>query len=211
MLRGIVRVLKKCPFDLGQYELRHTTKGKLIAFGLVEPGMGKRALDVGCRDGYWSEKLKARGYDVVAIDIEPQYLGALALDANADLPFADDEFDLIWCSEVIEHLKNPVFSIGEFKRILKPGGSLVMTTPNHGLWIFRLIEKLGFSMSQLENETHTYFFSYHDICKLIGKGEFYGYFPYWLIKFRIVGAAPRLSPTIIWRHFNDKLAPWEQS
>ena len=60
MLRGIVRALKKLPLDLGQYELRYTTKGKQIAFALVGRGEGKKALDVGCRDGYWAEKLKAR-------------------------------------------------------------------------------------------------------------------------------------------------------
>lgn len=204
MLRKFVRTLKKLPFDFGQYELRHTTKGKSIAFGLVEPGQGKKALDVGCRDGYWSEKLKSKGYEVVAIDIEPHYAGALTVDANAVLPFADDQFDLIWCSEVIEHLRNPAFTIHEFKRVLQPGGSLVMTTPNHDLWVFRMIEAVGISMARLENETHTCFFSYSDIRSLVGNSDFYGYFPYLLMKFRISGAAPWLSPTIVSRHLNDK-------
>ncbi len=212
MLRRLVRTLKKLPFDFGQYELRYTTKGKSIAFGLVGFGYGKKALDVGCRDGYWSEKLKNSGYDVVAIDIEPHYPSALTLDANAVLPFADDEFDLIWCSEVIEHLRNPAFTIGEFKRVLKPGGSLVMTTPNHDLWIFRLIEAIGIPMSQLENETHTCFFTYSDIRNLVGTSDFYGYFPYVLMKFRVARTAPWLSPTIVWRHLNDKkVAPAKSS
>src|ERR1017187_457005 len=118
MLRRIVRVLKKIPFDLGQYELRHRTKGKNIAFDLVGPGEGKKALDVGCREGYWTEKLKRKGYQVVAIDIEPHCAEGLAVDANRALPFAESEFDLVWCSEVIEHLSNPAFTIAEFKRVL---------------------------------------------------------------------------------------------
>jgi len=204
MLRRIVRVLKKIPFDLGQYELRHTTKGKKIAFDLVGPAGGKKALDVGCRDGYWAEKLKAKGYQVVAIDIEPQYAEGIRLDANQVLPFGESEFDLIWCSEVIEHLDNPALAIAEFKRVLKPGGSLVMTTPNQKFWIFRLIEALGISMQRLENETHTYFFSYSEVRKLVGDCDFYGYFPYLLLKLRISATAPLLSPTIVWRHLNDK-------
>jgi ubiquinone/menaquinone biosynthesis C-methylase UbiE len=204
MLRRIVRVLKKIPFDLGQYELRHRTKGKKIAFDLVGPGEGKKALDVGCREGYWTEKLKRKGYQVVAIDIEPHYSEGLAVDANQALPFAESEFDLVWCSEVIEHLSNPAFTIAEFKRVLKPGGSLVMTTPNQKFWIFRLVEALGISMQRLENETHTYFFSYSDIQALAGDGDFYGYFPYLLLKMRISAAAPLLSPTIVSRHLNDK-------
>lgn len=204
MLRKMVRVLKRFPLDLGQYELRYTTKGKQIAFDLVARGEGKKALDVGCRDGYWARKLKTKGYEVVAVDIEPHYAEGLQVDANANLPFADNEFDLIWCSEVIEHLNNPGFTIAEFKRVLKPGGSLVMTTPNQRFWIFQLIEALGISMQRLENETHTCFFSYSDIRSLIGDCDFYGYFPYLVFKFRVSTAAPLLSPTIIWRHANDK-------
>ena len=207
ILRRIVRALKKIPFDLGQYEVRRTTKGKKIAFALVDPGKGKKALDVGCRDGFWTEKLKSKGYQVVAIDIGPQYAEALTVDANQTLPFADSEFDLIWCAEVMEHLANPAFTISEFKRVLKPGGSMVMTTPNQKFWIFWLIESLGISMQRLENETHTYFFSYSDIRKLAGPGDFYGYFPYFLVKLRISRAASWLSPTIVSRHFNDKPKP----
>lgn len=206
MLRGIVRVLKKFPLDLGQYELRYTTRGKTIAFDLLEPGQGKKALDVGCRDGFWSKKLESKGYQVMAMDIEPHYAKGLRVDANQKLPFAESEFDLIWCSEVIEHLNNPAFTIAEFKRVLKPGGALVMTTPNQKFWLFRLIEILGISMQRLQNETHTYLFSYSDIRKLVGKSDFYGYFPYLFLKFRISASAPFLSPTIVWRHLNDKCA-----
>jgi 2-polyprenyl-3-methyl-5-hydroxy-6-metoxy-1,4-benzoquinol methylase len=200
----MVRVLKKIPFDLGQYELRYTTKGKKIAFGLVDVGTGKKALDVGCRDGYWSEKLKLKGYQVVAMDVEPRCPKALCIDANQMLPFPDSEFDLIWCSEVIEHLKDPAFTFAEFKRVLKPSGSLVMTTPNQKFWLFRIIEAAGIPMQLLENESHTHFFSYSDIRGLVGDCDFFGYFPYWLLKLRISTAASLLSPTIVWRHRNDK-------
>ena len=132
MLRSLVRLLKKLPIDLGQYEVRYRTKGKRIAFDLVPDGAGKKALDVGCRDGYWSEKLKTKGYTVVSCDLEPHYPGALTLNANQRLPLGDSEFDLVWCSEVIEHLLDAKFTVAEFKRILKPGGALVMTTMDMG-------------------------------------------------------------------------------
>ena len=160
---------------------------------------------MGCRDGYYAEKLQRKGYRVVAIDIEPQHPAALKVDANAALPFQDDEFDLVWCSEVIEHLSSPASTVAEFKRVLKPGGVLVMTTPNNKLWIFRLIERLGILMARLENETHTYFFSpTPDIANLVGESDLYGYFPYLFLKFRISAAATWLSPTIVCRHINDK-------
>lgn len=46
-----------------------------------------------------------------------------------DMPFEDKTIDVILCSEVFEHLKNPVLAIKEFSRILKPGGKLILTAP----------------------------------------------------------------------------------
>lgn len=204
MLRRIVRTLKKLPLDFGQYELRYSTKGKLIAYSLTGSGHGKRALDVGCRDGYWSEKLKQKGYEVLSCDIDPRCAQGLTVDANGELPFGDSEFDLLWCSEVIEHLLDPAFTIQEFKRVLKPGGKLVMTTPNQDFWLFRFIQRLGISSAAISNEDHTFFFTYSDMKKLVGGCDFYGYFPYLLLKFRISTAAALMSPTIVLRHLNDK-------
>ena len=204
MLRRVVKLLKKLPVDLGQYELRYRTKGKLIAYDLVGNGAGKKALDIGCRDGYWSEKLKQKGYSVVPCDIEPQYSGANKLDANLPFPFAEDEFDLAWCTEVIEHLLDPAFTIAELKRVLKPGGLLIMTTPNQGFWVFRAFARFGVSMASLQNEEHQHDFSYSDMRRLVGICDFYGYFPYALVKWRIQMAASVLSPPIVLCHGNDK-------
>lgn len=206
MLRRIVRTLKKLPLDFGQYELRYSTKGKLIAYSLADAGQGRKALDVGCRDGYWSRKLKQRGYEVISCDIDPHCPDGLIVDANAKLPFDDNEFDLLWCSEVIEHLLDPAFTIQEFKRVLKPDGRLLMTTPNQDFWVFRLIEKLGVTTATIENEDHTFFFNYSDMKELVGDCDFYGYFPYLLLKFRISATAPLMSPTIVLCHANDKAA-----
>jgi len=46
------------------------------------------------------------------------------------LPFADQSFDLVTCTEVIEHLEHYRETLREMHRVLKPGGSLVLTTPN---------------------------------------------------------------------------------
>src|SRR6267143_1760416 len=137
LIRQVVALLKKIPLDFGQYELRHTTKGKLILLGLLDDGGGKKALDLGCREQFWTQKLKAKGYEVVSVDLDPQHPSVLRVDANDPLPFPDEVFDLVWCTEVIEHVVDPAFTLGEINRVLKPGGRLLLSTPNSAFWAFR--------------------------------------------------------------------------
>ncbi len=197
MWRSIFKRLKKLPIDFGQYEQRYTSKGKLIAYELAGDGSGKAALDLGCRDGYWSERLVQKGYQVTSVDVAPQYSKAIALDANREFPFPNESFDLVWCSEVIEHLKDPAFSIAQMKRVLKPRGSLVMTTPNREFWFYRLCEGLGISAMEIQNEEHTCFLSFSEMKELLGDCDEYGFFAYFLFKRAIIRYAPLLSPTIV--------------
>lgn len=202
--RRIVKVLKRIPIDLGQYELRYSTKGKQIAFGLVGDGTGKKALDLGCRDGYWSEKLAGKGYEVTSVDLVPQCPKAIRVNADLALPLAENEFDLVWCAEVIEHLKDPAFTAAEVRRILKPGGQFIVTTPNQGCWIFQLLEKLGVSSATIENEEHQHFLTYAMMAKLLPNSALYGYFPYIAYKGTITRFAEALSPTIVAAYGNQK-------
>ncbi len=53
------------------------------------------------------------------------------VDLNSEpLPYAGEEFDLVTCSEVLEHLENPRGVLREIHRVLKPGGLFIVTTPN---------------------------------------------------------------------------------
>ncbi len=111
---------------------------------------GDRVLDVGAGFGRHVFECARRGADVVAldyaedevvqtratlggmvdageIDVE-RFKGVLRGDAT-QLPFADDSFDVVITSEVLEHIQDDVAAIAEMVRVLKPGGHFAATVP----------------------------------------------------------------------------------
>lgn len=193
-----IKLLKKLPIDVGQGELKHNTEAKIIALRHIPPAKrGARALDVGCRDGYYSEILKQRGYSVESVDIEPKYAYATVLDANGRLPWKNKAFDLVWCSEVIEHLESPEFSLSEFRRVLKPGGTLIITTPNSGCWFYLILALFGIPPKALQNAGHRHFFNINDIRRLFSNAILMGYFPYAVVKLTINHGLGLLTPAFV--------------
>jgi SAM-dependent methyltransferase len=110
---------------------------------------GTRALDVSCRNGEVMRALAARGFEVRGTRFErglPPIEG-MPLDEGVDLtrglPYPDESFDLVVLTEVIEHLENHRTALSEVARVLRPGGRLILTTPN----IMRLDSRLSFMLS----------------------------------------------------------------
>lgn len=94
-----------------------------------------RLLEVPAGEGALAWQLHKLGYSVTAGDIDPRFfkVGAIPcvyVDLNQRFPFEDGQFDFITCIEGIEHLQDQYHFIRECCRILTPGGSLVLSTPN---------------------------------------------------------------------------------
>lgn len=198
-MAGILQYLKRIPIDLGQGAVAERTEGKQIALRLVPPGEGRRALDVGAREGHQTRWLRERGYDVTSLDLQPCFPECLAVNVDEGLPFEDDSFDLVWCAEVIEHLRDPERALAEFRRVAKPGGDILLTTPNSYAWLFRLIALFGLTPQRIQRPDHLHYFDEATIVRLAPDAEVFGYFPYLLVKRTIRRGVGALSPTFVLR------------
>jgi 2-polyprenyl-3-methyl-5-hydroxy-6-metoxy-1,4-benzoquinol methylase len=107
---------------------------------LPEPLENKLVLDMGCGTGWFTQRLLVGSARVVASDIGHQLLvetrkkyrdALLAQNSLERLGFASNTFDVIVCTEVIEHTPDPQHSVHELLRVLKPNGILILTVPNH--------------------------------------------------------------------------------
>jgi 2-polyprenyl-3-methyl-5-hydroxy-6-metoxy-1,4-benzoquinol methylase len=113
-----------------------------LAFAREHVTAGQRVLDLGCGSGEFTSSLAAAGAQVIGAEVaETAILAAQRLHPDGDfrlvpfdgeLPFDDDAFELVWASEVIEHVADTHLWLNEVRRVLRPGGRLLITTPSHG-------------------------------------------------------------------------------
>lgn len=113
------------------------------------PASGQRLLDVSCKEGEVLQALRSHGFVLRGTNFEPRgpRLDDIPVDYGVDLrqplPYDDASFDVLLLVEVIEHLENHRLALTELTRILRPGGVLILTTPN----IMRLSSRLHFFLS----------------------------------------------------------------
>jgi len=113
---------------------------------LTEDIKGKALLDAGCGTGWFSQAAAARGARVTSMDVGSELLKIVAQKCVSKrvigdlmkMPFKAKSFDIVVSSEVIEHVTDPRKAISEMYRVLKPGGILIITTPNR-FWYFSLL------------------------------------------------------------------------
>ena len=112
------------------------------AIDWLDPAPDDRVLDVGCGTGFATEGLLERTDNVHGLDQSSHQLErAWEKFGKTDqvrfyrgdaerLPFADDAFDAVWSSGSIEYWPDPVAALAEFRRVVKPGGRVLVVGPD---------------------------------------------------------------------------------
>lgn len=116
--------------------------GPRRAFLLAHVAPGDTVLDVGCGAGELSAALVQAGATPVAVDVAAEALRrarelVTGLDARLwrpgePLPADDASVDVAWAGEVVEHVVDLAPWLSEVRRVLRPHGTLLVTTPDHG-------------------------------------------------------------------------------
>ena len=133
--------------------------------GLLRPGI--KVLEIGCGRGTLLHRLSAQGLDVVGVETSATRIeesralyGALRIEqiSGTALPFHDGQFDLVLSFDVLEHIPDTERHLLEVHRVLKPGGSYLLQTPNK--WtnsVFETIRWRSLSKWRVDHcSLHTY-------------------------------------------------------
>jgi SAM-dependent methyltransferase len=132
---------------------------------------GKSVLDIACGVGYGSQVLIDNGAArVVGGDISPEAIGyaeqryasprvSFAIMAAEDIPLSTGSIDCAVSLETIEHIPNPRGFLRELDRVLKPGGTLVISTPNRATY--------GLGRDAPDNPYHTQEYTLEEFRELL--------------------------------------------
>ena len=119
-------------------------------------------VDVGCATGDFLIAARARGWRASGVEVSADAVGVarargleVALGTLADAPLADASVDVITMLDVIEHLPDPLAELRRIRRILRPGGLIVVETPN---WRSVYRRLLGKRWAALQPHLHILYF-----------------------------------------------------
>jgi len=199
---------------------------RMLKRTVAEP-QGVRLLDIGCSSGLFLAEARAVGFTVSGAELSPDTAAFarshFGLDVHAGdwrtAGYADASFDVITLFDVIEHLADPLAELRAIRRLLKPGGILLQSTPDiDGLFprlSYRLAHRLGY-WPHPEPPHHLFQFSRKTLTRMtikagyevaradqtrIGLDYSFGTPQSWRLSPKLLGYALLFAPTAV-------LGPW---
>lgn len=162
-----------------EYTGKYLTKWRervLSVESIAEPG---HLLDVGCGAGAFLLNALARDWRAWGLEVSHDAISALPEPARShavvgrleSAPFADESLDALTLFDVIEHVRSPLDFLGNARRPLKPGGLLVITTPDAGSMKAR-IKRRFWRYFDFDRYLHLYHFSARTLTLALRKTGF---------------------------------------
>ncbi|HEX3910545.1 MAG TPA: class I SAM-dependent methyltransferase [Solirubrobacteraceae bacterium] len=166
----------------------------------VEP---LRVLDVGCGEGQLTAAVAQAGFQVLGLDVAQEPLRRARerhpelelrlVEPEGQWPLPDAGFDVVWAGETIEHVLDTAAWLSQVRRVLAPGGSLLLSTPAHGP-----LTRLGLGLSARRFERrfdprgdHLRFYTRRSLARLLED------FRFEQIEIRAAGGLPGARRTML--------------
>jgi SAM-dependent methyltransferase len=135
-----------------------------------------QSLEVGCADGGFLRQLQDHGWEVTGIEPSPA-AAAAARQCGFDVHtgtlepgfFPDESFDAVFAWMVVEHLHDPLSTLREMRRILRPDGWLLFSVPNYGCWESAFFGRYWYS---LQLPTHLHHFTRSQLRRMLRSAGF---------------------------------------
>ena len=201
--------------SVSKYDIELSAGEDQTSHGLMMAlvGANKRVLDVGCSTGYLAKALREHGnavsgieYDQASADKARPFLDHVVV-GDLEAPgiyddFEDASFDVVVFGDVLEHLRDPLPVLRGARRLLVPGGSVVISVPNiaHGDVRLALLRgKFDYRSTGLLDETHVRFFTRSNLdafVKLLGQHH------------RLINCKPEFARSFLLQLLRDERRNW---
>lgn len=180
--------------QLGHPGMKATIENRWSVFGRAlrehfsdkKPDGEWRVLDVGCGDGInlvglnrivesqgWHASLYATDYNPLRVERASRFsfVQEVRQAAIQNIPYPDGWFDALLCNHVLEHIRDDETALRELKRVLRPGGLMILGVPNEGCALARFRNHV-LQRSILRTTDHVNFYTGAQLKEMLGKAGF---------------------------------------
>ncbi len=160
------------------YGIGHTRLNRIMS--LVGRDPGRTVLDIGCASGYLGKLIKDLGNHVDGVEVSAAAADearkkldtVYVFDIEQEWPedIAHNTYDLMLCTEVLEHVFDPAQVLRSASQLLKSGGSIIISTPNFMSWMNRvkfLFGRFEYADQGVFDFGHIRFFTYAYLKKVL--------------------------------------------